>query len=471
MVLRGWGIRSELRPMASLAAPVVLAELGWMAMGVVDTLMVGPLGPEAIGAVGVGSSLFMALAVFGIGILLGLDTLVSHAFGAGRLDECHRWLIHGVAAGIAVAIPLTLASLAVVATLDAWGLDPRVAPLTREYLSAVLWSGAPLMLYAAFRRYLQALTLVRPVMFALLSANLMNAVANYALIYGSFGLPALGVAGAAWATVVSRTYMAAFLLAAIVLAERRLATGLFATPLRLDVARCRRLFALGLPAAGQIALEVGVFAVSTTLAGRLAPASVAAHQIALNMAAVAYMVPFGISSAAAVRVGHAVGRDDAGGTARAGWAALLLGAGFMTLAALTFVWFGRPLIAAFTEDAGVLAIGIVLLRVAAVFQLFDGLQGVATGVLRGLGDTRTPMAWNFAGHWLLGLPLGYYLTFERKWGVIGLWVGLSVGLIIVGTVLLVAWTRHAAELRRSLSEPQSSPNEPGAHSKALRSSR
>jgi MATE family multidrug resistance protein len=450
MPLRGLGIRAELRPMFSLAAPVVMAELGWMAMGVVDTLMVGPLGPEAIGAVGVGSGLFMALAVFGIGLLLGLDTLVSHAYGAGRLDECHRWLLHGVAMALALAVPLTGAAFGAVATLDLWRLDPRVLPPTRDYLSVVLWSVTPLLLYAALRRYLQALTYVRPVMFALLSANAVNAAANYALIYGRLGFPALGVAGAAWATVISRVYMAIFLLVTIVVVERRFDTRLLATPLALEAQRFHRLLALGFPAAIQFVLEVGVFAAATTLAGRLAPASVAAHQIALNLAAVAFMVPFGLASAAAVRVGHAVGRRDPAGTARAGWAALLLGAGFMSLAALTFVLFGRPLIGAFTADPSVLAIGLMLLRVAAVFQLFDGLQGVATGVLRGVGDTRTPMVWNFAGHWMFGLPLGSYLTFGRGWGVFGLWIGLSTGLIIVGAVLLFVWMRHVQTLKRSM---------------------
>jgi MATE family multidrug resistance protein len=433
--------------MLALAAPVVLAELGWMFMGVVDTLMVGPLGPEAIGAVGVGSSLFMALAVFGIGILLGLDTLVSHAFGASRFDECHIWLVHGTAIAVALAIPLTAASLGIEATLDVWRLDPRVLPLTREYVGVVLWSSLPLLLYAAFRRYLQARTIVRPVMVALISANFINVLANYTLIFGKFGFPALGVAGAAWATVISRIYMAAFLLATIVLAERRAHTGLFDTPLRLEWGRVRRLLQLGVPAAMHAVLEVGVFALATTLAGGFAPASIAAHQIALNLAAVSYMVPFGLASAAAVRVGHAVGRRDPAGTARAGWTALLIGVTFMAVAATTFVLFGRSLVAAFSDEASVILIGIVLLRLAAVFQLFDGLQGVATGVLRGLGDTRTPMIWNFAGHWLVGLPLGYMLAFPGGWGVTGLWIGLSTGLIIVGVVLLVVWMRHVAVLR------------------------
>ncbi len=349
-----------------------------------------------------------------------------------------------------LAVPLTAACFGISATLDVWGLDPRVMPLTQAYVDVVLWSSLPLLLYAAFRRYLQARTMVRPVMVALISANIINAIANYVLIYGKLGLPPLGVAGAAWATVISRVYMAGFLFATIVISERRSHTGLFDTPLTIEAARCRRLVGLGFPAAMQAVLEVGVFAAATTLAGRLPPSSIAAHQIALNLAAVSFMVPFGIASAAAVRVGHAVGRRDPAGTASAGWTALLIGVGFMALAATTFVVFGRQLISAFTTDASVIAIGVVLLRVAAVFQLFDGLQGVATGVLRGVGDTRTPMLWNFAGHWLVGLPLGYILAFPRSWGVVGLWVGLSIGLIIVGIVLLIAWIRHVHELRAQL---------------------
>ncbi len=435
--------------MLRLAAPVVLAELGWMVMGVVDTLMVGPIGPEAIGAVGVGSSLFMALAIFGLGILLGLDTLVSHAYGAGHLSECHRWLFHGTVLAVGLTVPLTLACFGVDASLEAWGLDPRVLPQTRQYFRVVLWSSLPLLLYGAFRRYLQALTLVRPVMFALVSANGVNACVNYVLIYGALGFPAMGVAGAAWATVISRLYMAAFLFITIIFAERKFATRLFEIPVRIELVRLRKLVALGLPAAMQAALEVGVFAAATTLAGRFAPASVAAHQIAMNLAAVSFMVPLGLASAAAVRVGHAVGRRDPAGAARAGWTAILLGVGFMATAAATFVVAGRFLIGAFTPDPSVISIGVILLRVAAVFQLFDGLQGVTTGVLRGVGDTRTPMIWNLAGHWGIGLPLGYWLAFTRGWNVTGLWIGLSAGLIIVGVVLLLAWMRHVTELRAS----------------------
>jgi MATE family multidrug resistance protein len=428
--------------MFALAVPVVLAELGWMAMGVVDTLMVGPLGPEAIGAVGIGSSLFTAIVIFAMGLLLGLDTLVSQAFGAGRLEDCHRWLLHGIVMSVAVAMPAVLVLVGLAALLSRWGLDPTVLPLTQPYLTILTWSVPPLLMYATFRRYLQGMHVVRPVMIALVAANFTNAFMNWVLIYGHLGAPALGVSGSAWATVIARIAMAVYLLAVIVVRERGRRPGLFETPLTVDAAWVRRLVTLGFPAAAQISLEVGVFAAATALAGRLAPTALAAHQIALNIAACAFMVPLGVASAGAVRVGHAIGRGDAAAAERAGWTALLFGAVFMACTALLFILAPRLLIGAFTTDPGVLAIGSSLLLVAAVFQLFDGIQGVATGVLRGLGDTRTAMLWNLFGHWLIGLPLGYALCFSVGVGVAGLWWGLSTGLIICGVALLVVWTRR-----------------------------
>jgi MATE family multidrug resistance protein len=285
-------------------------------------------------------------------------------------------------------------------------------------------------------------------MFALLSANLVNAVANWVLIYGHLGAPALGTNGAAWATLVSRVYMASVLLAAIVWHDRRQGSGLFDVPPIIEPARLRRLVTLGLPAALQVVLEMGVFAGASALAGRLAPAALAAHQIVLNMAAFTFMVPLGLSSAAAVRVGQAVGRGDAPGAARAGWTALAVGLSFMSIAALTFLLVPAMLVRLFTPDPAVVGIGVSLLFIAALFQLFDGTQGVLTGALRGLGDTRTPMLWNLAGHWFLGLPFGYSLCFVWGLGVSGLWVGLSTGLIVVGLVLLVVWTRRVGTLAR-----------------------
>ena len=434
--------------MFGLALPVVLAELGWVTMGLVDTLMVGGLGPEAIGAVGIGTSLFMGVCIFAMGLLLGLDTLVSQSFGAGRVDDCHRWLVHGVALSVLLAVPVTLLLMLLSSMLDRWGLAPGVLVLVHPYLDVLTWSVLPLLLYASFRRYLQGMGVVRPVMFALVAANVVNVAVNWVLIAGRLGAPAMGVSGAAWATVIARVCMAAVLLGVILARERGMRPGLFATPLRIEAARMRRLVALGLPAASQVTLEVGVFAAATALAGRLAPASLAAHQIAINVASFTFMVPLGVASAGAVRVGQAVGRRDPAGAARAGWTALLFGTFFMACASGAFLLVPSHLIGAFTRDAGVLEIGVSLLFVGAVFQLFDGVQGVATGVLRGLGDTSTPMVWNLAAHWFIGLPLGYALCFTWGHGVIGLWWGLSMGLIICGVGLLAAWSRRVRDLAR-----------------------
>ena len=434
-------IRREFRAMLALAAPVVMAELGWVTMGVADTIMVGPLGADAIGAVGLASMLFIAIAIFAMGLLLGLDPLVAQAFGARRLDECHRWLLDGVWLCALITLPVVGALLGLSASLRFWGLPPGVLQLTRPYLLILTWSLPPLLLYAAFRRYLQAIGVVRPVMVALIVANVVNAVANWVLIYGRLGAPALGVRGSAYATLIARVFMAAWLFLVVVRREAHTRPRLRDTAMSLDLARQRTLFTLGLPAAGQAVLEVGVFAAATALAGRVSAEALAAHQIALNMAAFTFMVPFGLASAAAVRVGHAAGRRDLAGIASAGWTAIAIGVGFMSAAALVFLVIPGPLIRVFTNDPGVVKTGVALLFVAAVFQLFDGLQGVTTGVLRGLADTRTPMIWNLAGHWLLGLPLGYFLCFSAGLGVVGLWWGLSAGLIVCGIALLLVWMR------------------------------
>jgi MATE family multidrug resistance protein len=324
-----------------------------------------------------------------------------------------------------------------------WGLHPDVLALAQPYLRIVALSTPVLLLHTAFRRYLQGIGVVRPVTAALVIANVLNAVVNWVLIFGHLGAPALGVAGAAWATVTARVVMASVLFGTILYREHRVPF----TSSGIELVRIRRLLALGLPAASQVTLEVGVFAAATALAGRLPPVSLAAHQIAINIASFTFMVPLGIASAGAVRVGHAVGARDRAGASRAGWTAFLFGALFMSCAAASFVLIPEALIGAFTHDPSVLALGVSLLWVAAIFQLFDGTQAVATGVLRGLGDTRTPMLWNLVGHWLIGLPLGYTFCFAVGLGVIGLWWGLSIGLIICGVSLLTVWRRRITRVR------------------------
>ncbi len=443
-------LRRELRPTVSLAAPVVIAEVGWVSMQIVDIAMVGRLGPEAIGAVGVGSALFLAFGVFGMGLLLGLDTLVSQAFGARNREACDRWLRHGVVLALALTLPLGLLARIAGSRLDVWGFDPAVLVLVRSYFAIVAWSLPLLLLYAAFRRYLQAVSVVQPIMLALVTANVVNAAANWVLISGNLGAPALGVDGAGWATCISRAYMVIVL--AVAVSQRGVRPWTLTAGVR--IAGLRRILGLGWPAATQAMLEYGAFAAVTMLAARLDPSTLAAHQIVINLAGLSYMVPLGIASAGAVRVGHAVGRRDAAGASGAGWTAIGLGACFMASAAATFLIAPRAILGIFTADGRVVEVGLTLITLVALFQIFDGLQGVATGTLRGLGDTRTPMFLNLAGHWMLGLPVGYLLCFVIDWGVIGLWIGVSTGLVVVGSLLLAIWWRRARALTAALAGDQ-----------------
>jgi multidrug resistance protein, MATE family len=441
--------------MLKIAAPVVLAELGWMTMGVVDTVMVGSLGPEAISAAGVGNSMHIAFAIFGMAVMLGLDTLVSQAYGARDIRDCHRWFFDGLTLSALMTVPIMTLLVIVWFSIPSLGFHPAVEPLLDSYFGVLMLSTPFLLAYAVCRRYLQGMHAVTPVMIALVTANVINAGGNWILIYGHFGFPALGVAGSAWATVISRAYMLFTLLFAVWWIDRRPSgsqavgqSGLWHVDRAFDAARLKQLLALGLPAASQVGAEVGVFALATTLSGMLDPISSAAHQIALNLAGVAFMIPLGLGSAGAVRVGHAVGAGDRPRAAAAGWTAIIMAVLFVAAAGLLFVLVPRQLIGWFSTDPSVLSVGTSLLLLAAVFQLFDGLQGVITGTLRGIGVRVSPMLVNLVAHWLLGLPTSYLLCFVVGWGVYGLWIGLSLGLIVTGTILLWVWTvkiRHYRE--------------------------
>jgi MATE family multidrug resistance protein len=436
-------IADEVRPMLELATPLVMAELGWMTMGIVDTMMVGrlPDSARAIGAVSLASILYIAVAIFGTGLMLGLDTLVSHSYGAGDVEDCHRSLVNGVYLSIGIAPVLMGLVRAVEPILHAVRIDPSVLDQAIPYLRALNWGTLPLLLYFVFRRYLQGMSLAKPVMFALVSANFVNLVGNWVLIYGHWGFPAMGTVGSGWSTCLARIYMMGVLLVYSVYYDHRHETGLREARRLPDFFRIWQLVQLGFPAATQFGMEVGVFAIATTLIGKLGAVPLASHQIALNTVSLTYMVPLGISSAAAVRVGQALGRGDSHGASRAGWTAMALGAGFMACMGILLMVVPRIIVRIYTPDPVVIEAATGLLFVGAFFQLFDGLQTVATGALRGAGDTRTPMMCHLIFYWILGLPVGAFLCFRWGWGAKGLWTGLCVALILIGTVLLYFWHR------------------------------
>lgn len=437
---------SELRETLRLAGPIVLAELAWIAMGNVDVMMVGRLGGEAIAAVSLGTAIFYTVAICASNVLLGMDTLVSHAFGARDREGARRTLLHGLWIAL-LLIPVVMGIVASCgALLASLGVDPSVLPGARLYLRTLNWSAAPLICYFCLRRYLQAIGVVRPVMWVLLTANLVNLAGNWILVFGRLGLPAMGVEGSAWATCLSRLYMAAGLMTILLKREPAAFASSRQDPHRSQWAGIRALLRLGLPAAGQTGVEYLVYAVATVLVSRLNATSLAAHQLALSAVYTTYMLPLGLSSAAAVRVGQALGRGDPAGAARSGWTAVGLGAGVMSLCAVLLLTVPRWIARVFTPQLEVIAGAVVLLRIAAFFQLFDGLQVVTTGALRGAGDTRTPMLLHLAGYWLIGLPLGTWLCFSRNWGTPGLWTGLSLGLISIGCALTLHWRRAVARL-------------------------
>lgn len=432
-----------------LALPVVIAELGWFAMGLVDTIMVGRISAESIGAVSIGSALFYTIGVFGTGMLLGLDTLVPQAFAAGDLEDCHHSLIHAVYGALVLGPLLMIPMFLVLPHLAGFGVDPLVVTLTTPYTQALLWSAVPLLLFMAFRHYLQGMNQVRIIMIVLLTANLVNVFANWVFIYGNLGSPAFGVEGAGWASCASRAYMCLALLAYLLWDARKRDTGLFEASWALDVPRIKRLAELSFPAAAQRALEIGVFALATAIIGTLDPISLAAHHVALQIAGLTFMVPLGISSAAAVRVGQAIGRRDPDAAHHAGWAAIALGAAFMACAGVLLFSAPQLVLRLFTDEPEVIRIGVTLIYLAAVFQLFDGLQVVATGALRGAGDTKRPMLANLVAHWFLGLPIGWWLGLRLGWGAPGVWTGLCLGLIAVGGVLVAVWATRLERLRHA----------------------
>jgi MATE family multidrug resistance protein len=432
--------------MVALAIPVVLSELGWTAQGIVDTIMVGRLGPAAIGAVTLGNAVYFTPVLFCFGLLLGLDTLVAQAYGRRDHDECHRWLAQGIYLACILTVPLMLLLFAASYGFAPFGIHAEVAVPAASYLRILTWGTLPLVFYGATRRYLQGVGQVRIISVTIVAGNLLNWFANWVLIYGKLGFPALGVNGSALSTVISRIFIALALSAAAWRYERRRGHPLFQHWAGPSLARLRQLAGLGLPAGGQVLLEVGAWNLVTLFAGRLSAVALAAHSIVFNYGSLSFMVPLGIGSAAAVSVGHAVGAGDGGRARRAGWLALGLGTGFMLLAAVVYLGLPGPLVALYTRDPQVMALGRRLLWVVAAFEIFDGIQTVSTGALRGLGETRVPMLANLVGYWVLGLPLGLTLCFVLHWGIYGLWIGLLAALIVIAATLLARWQRDSERL-------------------------
>ncbi len=453
-------VRTELRPMLALALPLILAEVGWMLMGLVDTIMVGRLPNAAIpiGAVALAQVLYNTLAIgFGC-ILLALDTVVAQAHGAGRIDEAGEWFTQGLLLAGALGLVLLTALLLAPLGMRHMPANPVVLAEAIRTLRALTPGVLPLMVYFALRRQLQAFNHVRAIAAALLSANLINVFFDWLLIFGHswqlghlhLGWPALGAVGSGIATSLARLYQMLFLLIALFLLNRRHGYGLGRARRRPHWPRLRELLRLGLPVGGTAFVEIAVFAAVTFLISTLSARALAGHEVALNCASFTFMIPLGLSAAASVRVGQAIGRRDAPAAEAAGWSALVIAGGFMLCAAATFLLLPHFIARAFTPDPGVIAATVPILGVAAIFQFFDGIQVTALGALRGAGDTRSGLLTHFTTYWVAGMPLGWWLAFRRGWGAVGLWSGICLALVVAGIVLLARWLVVSRDLRRDL---------------------
>lgn len=431
--------------MARIAAPVVAVQVGWMAMGVVDTIVVGRVSADAMASVALGNLLFLAVSIFGMGVLMGLDPVVAQAMGAGEHAAVARNAQRGLVLIVGLTVLSTFALLPVRPLVALLGQPAEVVPLVTGYAHVAIGGFLPFYASVLVRVLLQATGNIRPMVWAMVAANVLNLVLNWVFVFGHFGVPPLGAIGSSWATTLSRWALAGFLLA---FSWRTL--GQWVRPWCsgvLDPGPLRRLLRLGAPIGLQFELELGIFSFVGVLMGRLGAGAMAANQVALNLSSITFMVPLGVSIAGAVLVGQAIGRGDPAEARRAAGAALACGVGFMLASGITMLAFPALLARAYTSDPTVQAIAATLIPLAGIFQVFDGTQVVSIGILRGTGDTRTPLIVNVVGYWLIGLPLAAYLGLATSAGPAGFWWGLVVGLAVVALILVV---RVRAKLRGSL---------------------
>ena len=425
----------DMRALVTLALPVMTVEMGMMAMHVVDALFVGHLSATALAAVSLALAYYFTIVVIGMGTLVGLDALVSQAVGAGDEAGVRRALQRGLLLAAGLCVPLALILWPTAPVLRALQQPDEIIPIAARVVHISILGLPGALAFVVLRQTLQSMERLRPIIVTVVLANLINIVCNWLLITGRFGAPALGVDGSAIASVIGRTSMPLILL----WLGRDVLWPLLRTrdPLLFELQPLLRMLRIGVPVGVQYLLEVGVFNAVALLMGVQATATLAAHQVAINLASFTFMMPLGIGAAASVLVGQAIGRDDPGAARRAAVAALTAGLLTSLCTTVLFLAVPTPLASAYVTEPGVVALAASLIPLAGVFQLFDGVQAVAGGALRGAADTRAAMLANILGFWMVGLPIGLTLAFRAGMGPRGLWWGLVIGLAAVAAVLVV----------------------------------
>lgn len=431
-------MRSEIFSLFKLAAPIILSVMGMRLMAIVDQIFVGKLSAVELAGVGAGGDLFWPIVVSGLGILGALDTYISQAMGARNQKLALSFLFQGLWSVLILSLPSLGVVWLVLANYYRVGPAPEVLPVVQTYVGALSHSLPAAMLWFCLQRYWQAKGVVWPFLFMVFFANGVNFLADWVFVLGNWGFPSYGAEGAAYATVASRYFLCT--LAALFTVYHHWRDPLLSQiKMGIDLQRQKDIFKLGIPSSAQLLLEVGAFATVTTLASRLGAIPLAAHSITLNIAAFCFMIPLGISFAGNVRVGKLIGARHTRRARQAGWLVLALCTGTMVFTSFLLFTFPQPLLGMFTSDSRVLVAASQILFWAAAFQIFDGMQVGATGILKGCGDTQSPMIANFVGHYPIGMALGVYLAFYRDLGLTGLWVGLAVGLMSVALSTTLLW--------------------------------
>lgn len=441
--------RAEARATLLLAWPLILTNLAQTLMTATDVVLMGWLGPDALAAGALGSNLYFATMIFGLGLTTATAPMIARELGrkGHSVRDVRRTVRQGLWMAVGATVPIWIVLWQSEAILLAMGQEPSLAKAAADYVRALQWSLLPFFFFLVLRSFVSALQRPLWALAAGIVGVTVNAAVAWVLIFGHLGLPKLGLIGAGYATTFADFVMFG-VMAGVVLLDRKFRRyHLFGRFWRADGPRFRELWHLGLPIGATLVFEVAVFNGATFLMGLIGAAALAAHSIAMQLASLSFMVPLGLAQAATVRVGRAFGAHDREGIRRAGWTAYAMGVGFMVLTALAMVLAPRALVGLFLDldtpaNAPVIELAVGFLMIAALFQVADGGQAVAAGMLRGLHDTRVPMVYAGIGYWGIGLLLGVALAFQGGLAGFGLWIGLATGLTVVALLLLVRWLRR-----------------------------
>lgn len=431
----------DLRETAILAWPVILGHLGHMVIGQADTIMIGRLGKIDLAAATLANGMFFLPFVIGIGITMAISPLVAQAVGAKRDGELKLLLTQSFWVAFWSGLVFIGVTFLVAELLPYLGQDPAVVPLAQDYLRIIGLSSLPMLLYLALKHYCDGFEDVVPGMLVMAFMVLVNILINWLLIYGHWGLPAMGLRGAGWATFIARVVGFLLILAYLAFGRRYKTYVQGALGLRHHWQTIQRILKIGLPSGFQYFFEVGAFTGAVILIGWIGPDAQSAHQIALGIPAITYMVYMGLSGAAGIRVGNALGRQDLAGMRRAGMAALLAGAMFVAISVVLILALHNVLPGLYIEDKGVESLAADLLLIAALFQVGDGMQAIGLGALRGMEDVRIPTLFTFIAYWAVGLPIGYVLMRYMDMGTQGIWYGLTAGLLFSAIMMVLRFER------------------------------